>query len=189
MVQTLLIILGVILLVAFLLVVYGIKIYNQLVRLRTLVEEAWSGIDIHLKKRHDLIPNLVETVKGYATHERETLEGVVSARAKAVSATDIKSAQEAENNLNSALGRLLAIVERYPDLKANQNFLKLQDDLSLIESDIEKARRYYNGAVRELNILISTFPSNMIARMFNFSQKSFFELDNEAEREVPQVKF
>lgn len=187
--QTLLIILGSILLIAILILVYGIKIYNQLVRLRTLVEEAWSGIDIQLKKRHDLIPNLVETIKGYASHERETLEGVINAHAKAVGATDIKSSQEAENNLNSALGRLLAIVERYPDLKANQNFMKLQDDLSLIESDIEKARRYYNGAVRELNILISTFPSNIIAGMFNFTPKMFFELDNEAERKVPEVKF
>lgn len=171
------------------LLLYGVRIYNQLVRLRTLVEEAWSGISIQLKKRHDLIPNLVESVKGYATHERETFEKVIQARSLAMGATDLKSLEAAEKNLNSALSRLLAVVERYPDLKANENFLRLQSELSVIESDIEKSRRYYNGAVREQNVLIDTFPSNIIANMFNFKKSSFFELDDESERKAPQVKF
>lgn len=187
--STFLVILLIIAALGVMILFYGINIYNQLVRLRTLVEEAWSGIDIQLKKRHDLIPNLVETIKGYASHESETFERVINARAKAMGATDIKSAEAAENNLNSALSRLLAVVERYPDLKANQNFIRLQDELSLIESDIEKARRYYNGTSREYNILINSFPSNIIANMFKFVQKSFFELDNEAEREAPKVQF
>lgn len=172
-----------------LLLLYGVSVYNKLVRLRVLVEEAWSGINVQLKKRHDLIPNLVETVKGYATHERETFDSVTKARASAMQATDVKSQEAAENNLNNALIKLLAVAEQYPELKANQNFLQLQDQLSVIESDIEKSRRYYNGTVREKNIVIDTFPSNIIANMFQFTKSLFFELENEAEREVPQIKF
>lgn len=168
---------------------YGVSTYNKLVKLRTMVEEAWSGINVQLKKRHDLIPNLVETVKGYATHERETFDRVTKARANAMQATDVKSQEAAENNLNNALIRLLAVAEQYPELKANQNFLQLQDQLSVIESDIEKSRRYYNGTVREKNILIDTFPSNIVANMFSFSKSLFFELENETEKEVPQVTF
>lgn len=171
------------------LVLYGVSVYNKLVKLRTMVHEAWSGINVQLKKRHDLIPNLVETVKGYATHERETFDSVTKARAGAMQANDLKSQETAENNLNSALVRLLAVAEQYPELKANQNFIQLQDQLSLIESDIEKSRRYYNGTVRENNILVETFPSNIIAGMFKFAKSAFFELENEAEKEVPQVKF
>lgn len=182
-----------ILLVIFALVVivllYGVSIYNKLVKLRTLVEEAWSGINVQLKKRHDLIPNLMETVKGYAAHERETFERVTQARANAMQATDVKSQEAAENNLNAALVKLLAVAEQYPELKANQNFLQLQDQLSIIESDIEKSRRYYNGTVREKNIVIDSFPSNIIAGMFNFAKSLFFELDNEAEKEVPRIQF
>lgn len=184
-----LIILLIIIGVAVIFLLYGVNIYNKLVRLRTLVEEAWSGINVQLKKRHDLIPNLVETVKGYATHERETLDKVIQARSRAMGATDLKSLEAAENNLNSALMRLLAVAEQYPDLKANQNFLQLQSELSVIESDIEKSRRYYNGSVREKNIVIDTFPSNIIANMFRFAKSPFFELENEAEKEVPQIKF
>ncbi len=184
---------SIVLLILLLLVVivlfYGVSIYNKLVRLRTLVQEAWSGINVQLKKRHDLIPNLVETVKGYATHERETFDSVTQARAGAMKANDLKSQEAAENNLNSALIRLLAVAEQYPELKANQNFIQLQDQLSLIESDIEKSRRYYNGTVRENNILIDTFPSNIVAGMFGFVKSIFFELENESEKIVPQVQF
>lgn len=183
---------GIILLILALVVIallYGVSIYNRLVKLRTMVEEAWSGINVQLKKRHDLIPNLVETVKGYATHEKETFERVTQARASAMQASDVKSQEAAENSLNAALIRLLAVAEQYPELKANQNFLQLQDQLSVIESDIEKSRRYYNGTVREKNIVIDSFPSNIIAGMFNFTKSLFFELENEAEKEVPRIQF
>jgi LemA protein len=172
-----------------LVLLYGVSVYNRLVKLATMVEEAWSGINVQLKKRHDLIPNMVETVKGYATHEKETFERVTQARASAMQASDVKSQEAAENSLNNALIRLLAVAEKYPELKANQNFLQLQDQLSVIESDIEKSRRYYNGTVREKNIVIDSFPSNIIAGMFNFTKSLFFELENEAEKEVPQVQF
>ncbi|NLA62608.1 MAG: LemA family protein [Bacteroidales bacterium] len=170
-------------------VFYGIAVYNKLVRFRTLVEEAWSGINVQLKKRHDLIPNLMETVKGYATHERETFESVTLARNTAIQAQSVKSQEVAENQLSGALSRLLAISERYPELKANQNFMQLQEQLGIIETDIEKSRRYYNGAVRQKNIAIDTFPSNLVANMFNFSKSPFFELESEAEKAVPQIKF
>ena len=170
-------------------VFYGIAVYNKLVRFKTLVEEAWSGINVQLKKRHDLIPNLMETVKGYATHERETFESVTRARTSAIQAQDVKAQEVAENQLSGALMRLMAISERYPELKANQNFMQLQEQLGIIETDIEKSRRYYNGAVRQKNIAIDTFPSNMVANMFNFSKSPFFELESEAEKAVPQIKF
>ena len=179
----------VLLVVIVFLLLYGVSVYNKLVKLRTMVDEAWSGINVQLKKRHDLIPNLVETVKGYATHEKETFERVTQARAGAMQAHDVKSQEVAENSLNAALGRLMVVAEQYPELKANQNFMQLQDQLSLIESDIEKSRRYYNGTVREKNILIDTFPSNLIAGMFQFTKSLFFELENEAEKEVPKVQF
>lgn len=179
----------VLLILVIIVIMYGVSIYNKLIKLRTMVQEAWSGINVQLKKRHDLIPNLVETVKGYASHERETFENVTQARAGAMQAQDIKSQEAAENNLNAALIRLLAVAEQYPELKANQNFLQLQNQLSLIESDIEKSRRYYNGTVRENNILVDTFPSNVIAGMFKFTKSLFFELENEAEKAVPQVQF
>ena len=168
---------------------YGVTIYNRLVKLRTMVEEAWSSIDVMLKKRHDLIPNLVETVKGYATHERETFDSVTRARAAAMGANTVGEKEIAEKNLNQAMMNLNAVAEQYPDLKANANFMQLQAELSLLENDIEKSRRYYNGTVRENNILVDTFPSNIIANMFKFVKSAFFELDNVAEREVPAVKF
>lgn len=168
---------------------YGISIYNRLVKLKTMVQEAWSSIDVMLKKRHDLIPNLVETVKGYATHERDTFESVTRARTAAMSANTVEEKEFAEKNLNQAMVNLNAVAEQYPDLKANTNFLQLQGELSALEGDIEKSRRYYNGTVRENNILVETFPSNILANMFKFTKATFFELDNVAERIVPNVKF
>lgn len=181
-----LLIIGLIVLV---LVFYGVSIYNRLVKLKNLVEEAWSGIDVQLKKRYNLIPNLVETVKGYAKHESETFEKVVQARAQAQSAQSVEGQQAAENQLGKALVNLFAVAEQYPDLKANTNFLDLQEQLSIVEQDIERARRYYNGTVRDKNILVESFPSNLFANAFGFSKSPFFELDNEAERTVPEVKF
>lgn len=168
---------------------YGISIYNRLVKLRTMVQEAWSSIDVMLKKRYDLIPNLVETVKGYATHERETFDSVTRARAAAMSANTVQEKEAAEKNLSQAMMNLNAVAEQYPDLKANTNFLQLQGELSALEGDIEKSRRYYNGTVRENNILVDTFPSNIISNMFRFTKSAFFELENIAERAVPNVKF
>ncbi|WP_159478233.1 LemA family protein [Chryseobacterium sp. 18068] len=170
-------------------VLYGVSIYNRLVKLRNLVQEAWSSIDVMLKKRHDLIPNLVETVKGYATHERETLENVTKARNLAVGADSVEGKEIAEKNLNQAMMNLFAVAEQYPDLKANANFQQLQAELSSIENDIEKSRRYYNGTVRENNTLVESFPSNIVANMYKFEKSKFFELDNIADREVPNVKF
>lgn len=168
---------------------YGVGIYNRLVKLGTLVDEAWSGIDVQLKKRYNLIPNLVETVKGYASHEKETFENVTKARSQAQNASTVEDQQAAENQLNKSLLNLFAVAEQYPELKANENFLDLQKQLSAIESDIEKSRRYYNGTTRDYNILIDSFPSNIIAKMTNFYKAAFFEIDTESERENPQVKF
>lgn len=179
------VVVALIVLVAF----YAIGIYNKLVKLKNLVAEAWSGIDVQLKKRYDLIPNLVETVKGYAAHEKETFENVTRARAAAQQATTVEGHQAAEKNLNGALMNLIAVAERYPDLKANTNFLELQNMLSVVEGDIEKARRYYNGNVREQNTLIESFPSNLIANAFGFVKSVLFELENPAERNAPSVKF
>ena len=172
-----------------LVVLYGVLVYNKLIKFRTFVDEAWSGINVQLKKRHDLIPNLMESVRGYAAHERETFESVTLARNTAIQAQSVKTQEIAENQLSGALSRLLAISESYPELKANQNFLQLQEKLGEIEGDIEKSRRYYNGAVRQKNIAIDTFPSNMIANMFGFEKSLFFELESEAEKAVPQIKF
>lgn len=180
-----LIILGVLVIV----LLYGISIYNRLVKLRNLVQEAWSSIDVILKKRHDLIPNLVKTVKGYATHERETLDSVTRARNQAIGANSVEAKEAAEKNLNQAMMNLFAVAEQYPDLKANANFQQLQAELSSIENDIEKSRRYYNGTVRENNTLVESFPSNIVANMYKFEKSKFFELENIADREVPNVKF
>jgi len=168
---------------------YGVSVYNKLVRLRNLVKEAWSSIDVMLKKRHDLIPNLVETVKGYAAHEKETLQSVIDARNQAGGRGSVKEVEAAESQLTSALGRLFALAEQYPDLKANTNFLQLQDQLGAVEGDIEKSRRYYNGTVRNYNTGIESFPDNILAGIFNFGKEAYFELNNPDERNVPQVKF
>ncbi|HMU13817.1 MAG TPA: LemA family protein [Flavobacteriales bacterium] len=179
------VLLGLLVLLAF----YAIAIYNKLVKLKNLVAEAWSGIDVQLKKRYDLIPNLVETVKGYAAHEKETLENVTRARTAAQQATTVEGQQAAEKQLSGALMNLLAVAEQYPELKANTNFLELQATLQTVEGDIEKARRYYNGNVREQNTLIESFPSNIVANLFGFAKSVFFELENPAEKQNPQVKF
>ncbi len=168
---------------------YSVGTYNKLVRLRQHVRESWSAIDTELKRRYDLIPNLVETVKGYASHERETLEAVIAARATAVASTGSPEEQARdENALVGALRQLFAVVEAYPDLKANQNFLRLQSDLTVTEDRIQAARRFYNANVRDLNTRIEVFPSNMIASTFGFRPETFFEIED-AERAVPQVSF
>jgi LemA protein len=181
------VILAIIVLVA----VYAVFVYNGLVRARQVAEEAWSGIDVQLKRRADLIPNLIETVKGYAAHEKTTLEEVVALRnkAQAVPAGDVAARGQAEGLLGQALGRVLALAEAYPDLKANENFAELQHTLETMESEIQMARRYYNGAVRDLNVKVESFPSNVVAGRFGFSKREFFEITNEADRAVPAVKF
>jgi LemA protein len=166
-----------------------IALYNSLVRKRNMVEEAWSGIDVQLKRRTDLIPNLVSTVKGYAAHEQTTLEEVVQLRGQAQNAQGVGETAQAQGLLGAALGKLFALAESYPDLKANTTFLQLQTTLQEIEEQIQLARRYYNGAVRELNIGVESFPANLIARQFGFSKAEFFELENTAERTVPKVAF
>ena len=170
---------------------YAVVVYNGLVKNRQMVEEGWSGIDVQLKRRTDLIPNLMETVKGYMTHERETLEAVTNARAAATSAANGTPEQRAaaEGQLSSALGRLIATAEDYPDLKANTTFLEFQAALQTVEDEIQMSRRYYNGAVRNLNIQVESFPSNLIANAFKFIKAQYFELENEADRQVPSVKF
>lgn len=171
--------------------VYAISIYNSLVKNRQMVEEGWSGIDVQLKRRTDLIPNMMETVKGYMSHERETLEAVTNARAAAQSAQNGTPEQraQAEGALSSALGRLIAVAEAYPDLKANTTFLEFQSALQTVEDEIQMARRYYNGAVRNLNVTVESFPSNLVANGFKFEKAEYFELENEADRAVPSVKF
>jgi len=168
---------------------YGVGTYNKLVRLRLHVRESWSAIDTELKRRYDLIPNLVETVRGYASHERETLQAVIDARARAVASTGTPAEQARDENvLVGALRRLFAVVEAYPDLKANEGFLKLQGELTVTEDRIQGARRFYNANVRDLNTRIGVFPSNVIASMFGFRPETFFEIDD-TERAVPRVSF
>ncbi len=170
------------------LALWVIAIYNDLVKKRQMVEEAWSGIDVQLKRRHDLIPNLVETVKGYAKHERETFENVTKARARALEAKTPEEKMKAEQDLSRALLSLFAVAEAYPELKANENFLHLQEELSAIEDEIQLARRYYNATVREYNIAIQTFPRNIVASMFGFKEYEYFDIEPEEEK-PPQVKF
>lgn len=170
-------------------VLWAISIYNGLVRKRNMVEEAWSGIDVQLKRRTDLIPNIVSTVKGYAAHERGTLEDVVRLRGQAQSAQGVEATAQVQGQLGAALGKLFALAESYPDLKANANFMELQASLAAIEEQIQLARRYYNGAVRDLNIAVESFPSNLVAGRYGFSKAEFFELESAAERAVPKVEF
>ena len=167
----------------------GVVIYNQLVRLRNMVSEGWSGIDVQLKKRANLIPNLVDTVKGYMIHERELLEKVTDLRARSTRTADPAEKGKLEGALTRSLAQIFAVAEQYPDLKANQNFLDLQGQLAEIESDIEMARRYYNGTARNLNIKVESFPSNIIAGMFGFSGAEFFEIDDPKARQIPTVQF
>lgn len=176
----------VILLIA--IIAWYVGCYNRLQQLKNLVEEGWSTIDVQLKKRYDLIPNLVETVKGYAKHESGTLEAVIKARNAAMTASgDAKMA--AENALTGTLKSLFALTEAYPDLKANHNFLDLQNQLKSIETEIASARRYYNGTVKELNTKIDVFPSNIVARRMRLEKRKYFELDSAEERIAPKVTF
>ncbi|MFP4661272.1 MAG: LemA family protein [Halanaerobiales bacterium] len=170
-------------------VAYSVVVYNQIVRMDNQINNAWSQIDVQLKRRHDLIPNLVETVKGYVKHERETLEKVIEARSAAVSANTPAAQAEAETNLNSALGRLLVVVEDYPDLKADESFLELNDELVATEDKISYARNNYNNSTLDFNNRIEVFPSNILANMFGFNIREYFELQNEAEREPVKVEF
>jgi LemA protein len=169
--------------------VYVIVAFNRLVRTRQMANEAWSGIDVQLKRRSDLVPNLVDTVKGYAAHERSVLEEVTALRgaAQSLPSDDVARRAQAEGALSAGLGKLFALAENYPDLKASANFLALQQQLSDLENEIQMARRYYNGTVRNLNVLVQSFPSNLIAGVFGFEQRQFFELSDAVERAVPEV--
>jgi len=188
-IQTSTIVLIVVIAIPVLLILWFIGLYNGLVRLRNHMKNAWSQIDVQLKRRHDLIPNLVETVKGYAGHEKETLERVIQARSRAVSAQGADQQIPAENALAGALGKLMLLTESYPDLKANQNFLALQEELTSTENRIGFARQHYNDSVMHYNSKREVFPSNIVAGMFNFKEGTFFELEDKAEREAPKVKF
>ena|SRR5680860_267850 len=186
--NTLYVIIGVIVVLA----IAVISLYNGLIRLKNRVDEAWSDIDVQLKRRYDLIPNLINTVKGYASHERETLERVVNARNTAMAAQsggDAKAQGQAENALSGTLKSIFALAENYPDLKANQNFLELQRELSDTENKIQASRRFYNGNVRDFNTKIQTFPNNIIASWLKFVDREFFEIENEVERKNVEVKF
>jgi len=177
------------LIVVALVVLWVIGSYNSFIRLINRSKEAWSDIDIQLKRRYDLIPNLVQTVKGYALHESQVFENVTKARSAAMGAGNLAEKGQAENMLTGALKSLFAVSEAYPDLKANQNFLKLQEELSDTENKIQAARRFYNTNVRDLNTKVESVPSNLIAGLFKFMKMEFFELDSEAEREPVAVKF
>lgn len=166
-----------------------VSMYNSLVKLRNQVKNAWSQIDVQLKRRHDLIPNLIETVKGYMHHERDTLESITKARSQAVEAESVGDKAKAEGELTKALGKFNLVVENYPDLKANQNFLSLQEELTSTENKISFSRQNYNDQVLFFNNKIQMFPSNIIAGMFNFKTEEFFEIEVAAEREVPKVSF
>jgi LemA protein len=168
---------------------YAISIYNRLVANRNLVKEGWSGIDVQLRRRADLVPNLIETVKGYAAHEKGIFEEVTAARARSLSAQGVGAQAAAESGMQAALGRLFAVAEAYPDLKADANFRELQTQLATVEEDIQSSRRYYNGAARNLNTLIESFPSNLVANQFRFTPVDYFEIGDEAARAVPKVDF
>ena len=171
------------------LIAFIVSIYNSLVRLCNQVKNAWSQIDVQLKRRHDLIPNLVETAKGYMQHERGTFEAITEARSRAMGAGSVADASKAEGGLSQALSNFMLVVENYPDLKANQNFLAVQEELTSTENKISFSRQNYNDQVLFFNNKIQMFPSNFIANMFRFTKRDFFEIENEAERDVPKVSF
>ncbi len=176
--------------IAAVVVFWLVGIYNGLVRLRNAVKNAWSQIDVQLKRRYDLIPNLIETVKGYASHERETLEAVTKARQQAINVSDsVVEQAKAENMLSQTLRSLFAVAESYPDLKANQNFLALQEELASTENKISFARQHYNDAAMTYNNKTEMFPSNIVANMFSFEAAEFFEVEDDEQREAPQVSF
>lgn len=185
--MTTLVILGILGAIAF----YGVAIYNGLVKATQMVKEAWSGIDVQLKRRSDLIPNIVESIKGYAGHEKDTLREVTEMRTRvqAVPDGDIAGRAVAEGLLGQALGKLMAVAEAYPDLKANENFLQLQQTLDKIEGEVQMSRRYYNGAARDLNVKVESVPSNFVANYFKFQTAEYFEVEDDADRDVPEVKF
>jgi LemA protein len=180
-----LILIGVVLILA----VWLVGIYNSLIKNRNLVKEGWSGIEVQLKRRADLIPNLLETVKAYMGHERGVLEKVTELRARSLNTENVKERGKLEGALSRSLANLFAVAEGYPDLKANQNFLDLQAQLSQLEEQIQMARRYYNGTVRDYNIRVESFPSNLVANFFAFKQAGFFEIAEEIDRAVPSVSF
>jgi len=167
----------------------GVSIYNALVQLRESVKNGWSQIDVQLKRRHDLIPNLVNTAKGYLKHEQQTLENVTKARQQAVDASSIKDKQQAENFLTSTLRSLFAVSENYPNLKADRQMMQLQEELVTTENKISFARQYYNDEVNRFNVYVQSFPNNVLAGMFKFEKADFFEIEDPVEKEVPQVKF
>jgi LemA protein len=174
--------------ILFIVLLWGVLIYNSLIRLRNQSNEAWSDIDVQLKRRHDLIPNLVNSVKGYAKHESSVLDDVTELRQKSMQANSIADKGKAEQALTAGLGKLIAVAENYPDLKASANFENLQNQLGETEDKISSARRYYNGVTRDLNTKIQSFPDNLLAGVFHFSVKSFFEMDD-SEKSVPDVSF
>lgn len=181
-------ILYIVLIIVAVIVIWLIAVYNGLIKLKNRTDEAWSDIDVQLKRRYDLIPNLMETVKGYAKHEKELFENVTKARSEAMSAQGVEAKGKAENMLSDTLKSLFAVAENYPDLKASQNFAKLQDELTDTENKIQAARRFYNGQVRDFNTKIQVFPTNTIAGMLKFKKYEFFETD-EKEKENVKVKF
>ena len=185
-------VLGIVLLVVVIIVIAIIVLYNSLIRLKNRVDEAWSDIDVQLKRRYDLIPNLVETVKGYASHEKETLERVIQARNSAMQAQsegNAKNLASAENALSSTLKSIFALSESYPDLKANENFLELQREISDTENKIQASRKFYNGNVRDFNTKLEVFPTNMIGNMLGFKSRDYFEIEEPKEKENVKVKF
>lgn len=183
--MSLIVVLGIIAAVVF----FVISMYNSLIQLRNQVKNAWAQIDVQLKRRHDLIPNLLETVKGYMNHERETLQNITNARANAMSAVSVTDKAKAEGQLTDAMTKFNIAVENYPDLKANQNFLALQEELSSTENKISFSRQNYNDQVLHYNNKIEMFPSNILANMFSFAKEAFFEVEDKSERAVPKVSF
>ena len=180
----------IVLAVAVVIVVIGVVLYNRLVKTQQMANEGWSGIDVQLKRRADLIPNLVDTVKGYASHERTLFEEIARLRTEAgrIREDDVAARGAAEGKLSAAVGKLMALAEAYPDLKASENFGKLQAELATVEDEIQMSRRYYNGAVRNLNIMVESFPSNLMAQLFGFRLRDYFEIED-GDRAVPQVAF
>ncbi len=180
---------NIILLIVGLLLIWVIFVYNALIRTRNRVKESWSDIEVQLKRRYDLIPNLIEAVKGYMAHEKQVFEGVTEARSRAMGAQSKEDKAAAENQLTGTLKTLFAVSENYPDLKANANFMELQRELSDTENKIQAARRFYNSMVLDMNTRVQTFPTNILAKSFNFKEEEFFAVENEAEKENIQVKF
>ncbi len=175
--------------VAVLILLWAFSTFNGLVRRKNVVAEAWSGIEAQLKRRADLIPNLVETVKGYASHERTTFDELARLRSQSQGTQDVAQRAETEQAITAAIGKIMAVAEAYPQLRASENFQSLQKDLADIEDQIQLARRYYNGSVRDFNVMIEQAPSNLIANWFTFKQAAFFQIENAADRAVPKVSF